>query len=808
MGYRTAFCTLIVCAAWMASARAHDDHAASGKTIHAVRAVGEIRIDGRLDDPSWAYASPAGDFVQREPEQGVAPTESTHVQIVYDDEAIYFGVTLFDSEPHRIAKRLARRDRAWDGDWFFVSLDPYHDHRSGYFFVVNAAGIEGDGLLFNDNNNDSDWDGVWDSAVRITDTGWVVEMKIPYHTIRFTRQDTYVWGVNFVRAIHRKNEEDQWSLVRRDENGWVSRFGHIEGIEHIRPPMRLQTVPYALSEGQFAPVGPRTPEGNALNQRIGGDVKYGLTSNMTLDMTVNPDFGQVEADEAVLNLSTFETFFPEKRPFFLEGAQIFDTEIGLFYSRRIGRSPTGSFDNRDGDAVLVENPTATNILGAAKITGRTQAGTTIGVLSAVTAKEYATLQDTVEDVRYRDLVEPRAMYNVVRLKRDILNNSFVGLIATNATYDGRMPASTGGVDWRLNFLNNMYNFRGQVALSRAGQGARKTGMGTEISFSKQGGDHIGGNLFYSSFSPDFDINDLGFLRQSNIHRLNGWFTIRGNHDWKFTRRRFLNFNSWNAWNYDGDKLEQGGNVNVNIGLKNWWWTGAGYGRNAPTFDDRETRGNGLIERPGTYFAWWWLQSDFRRRVAAGLNLNWGEERDGRFWNIGVFSRFQVKNNIELRIGPQYRRSRDVSRWVANVDDPANPDNQIPVFGELDTDNFSVVTRANITFTKDLSFSFYNQVFFAAGDYTGFKRLTSPTTFGPLTSGVYTGNPDFNSRSMNINAVLRWEYRPGSALFLVWSQARQGQGIPGDAAFGRNLRGIFDAPSENFLLMKLSYWWNV
>jgi len=333
-----------------------EKHANSDKVMHAVRAQDEIRIDGILDDAAWAYASRNGGFIQRYPNQDEAPTDSTVVQIVCDDEAVYFGITLFDSQPDKIERRLDRRDRPWDGDRVSVNIDSYHDHRTGYFFVVNAAGVEGDGLLFDDGNEDTDWDGVWDSNVKITNYGWVLEMKIPYHTIRFTRQDSYVWGVNFIRDTYRTKERDFWATVRRGESGWVSRFGHLEGIENITPPMRLQMVPYTVSRGQLAPIAPQTPKGNDLNQSLGGNIKYGLTSNMTLDLTANPDFGRVEADGAQLNLSTFEQFFTEKRPFFLEGAQIFDTPLDLFYSRRIGRTPSRSADLRGG--TLLERPPA------------------------------------------------------------------------------------------------------------------------------------------------------------------------------------------------------------------------------------------------------------------------------------------------------------------------------------------------------------------------------------------------------------------------------------------------------------------
>ena len=782
-----------------------DQHANSDRVLHAVRAQQSIQIDGMLNDAAWGGASPNGGFVQRDPNQDQAPTESTTVQVLYDDEAIYFGITLYDSQPSRIEKRLNRRDRPWDGDRISVNLDPYHDHRTGYFFVVNAAGVEGDGLLFDDGDEDTDWDGVWDSAVKVTDRGWVAEIKIPYHTIRFTRQEKYTWGVNFIRDIYRNKERDFWAIVRRGQNGWVSLFGHLEGIENISPPMRFQAVPYTVSRGQIAPVSPSTPKGNSLGQRFGGDVKYGISSNMTLDMTFNPDFGQVEADENVLNLSRFETFFPEKRPFFLEGAQIFDTPLGLFYSRRVGRAPSRSANLRGG--VLLDKSSATDIIGAAKLTGRTQRGTTIGLISAVTAQEFAVVADSAT-VRHKDLIEPRGAYNVFRIKQDILKGSAIGLIVTHAARSGEPPATSGGADWDFNFLNKMYSASGQVAWSRSGIGQRRTGMGTRIRLAKSGGNHLGFSTRYEGVSPGFQINSLGFSRRASIHQFNVSASIRGNNPWRFTRRRNLNFNMDGSWNFEGAKLRQQINAQTFLQFTNYWFMGGNVYHSFSVLDDFETNGAGLVRIPGSTGVAGWIESDFRRRVSGELNVELAQRRDGKEYSVGVFSRIQVAPNILIQFGPQYSWSRGVSRWAATVVDSAHPATPIPVFGALATDNFNLVTRASFTFTKDMSLSLYNQLFFAAGDYTGFKALTSPSSFGSLASGLYTGNPDFNRRSMNLNAVFRWEYRPGSTFFLVWTQARSGNGIPGDADFGRNLKGVFSPAGQNVVLMKINYWWNI
>ena len=354
------------------------------KTMTAVRVNSPPpKIDGVLDDEVWQYTPAFTGFTQKEPNEGEPATESTTVQVAYDDEALYIGIIAYDREPDKIVAQLTRRDQQVEGDVISVSLDPYHDHQTGNYFKINPIGWLGDGNLYNDTEWDNTWDGVWEARATIYDNGWAVEYKIPYHVLRFSPKEEYTWGINVDRFISRKKEHVYWVMVPKKESGWVSRFGHLEGIKDIHPPTHLGCLPFTMAKSTFEPESSTNPDGRELFSSAGLDLRYGLTSNLSLNATLNPDFGQVEADPAVLNLSVFETLFQERRPFFVEGAKIFQTPIQLFYSRRIGKRPE-HFSIPSGNRTI-DRPEATTILGAAKLTGKTASKNTFGIMEAVTA---------------------------------------------------------------------------------------------------------------------------------------------------------------------------------------------------------------------------------------------------------------------------------------------------------------------------------------------------------------------------------------------------------------------------------------
>ncbi len=429
--------------------------------VHAVRTPTPIRVDGRLDDVGWQQAQRLTGFIQRLPDEGKPALGQTELQIAYDDDAIYVGARLLDHEPSRIVRRLTRRDVAADADRFSIFFDPHHDHLTGVEFRVSAAGVQRDAVIYNDVYQDDTWDAVWDSAVGMDDRGWTVEMRIPFSQLRFPQADVLVWGVNAQRIVHRTGEESWLSITPSNESGLASRMPHLDGLSGIPPARHLELLPYVTARTEYVdpPVsGNPFNDGSRAFAGAGLDLKYGVASNLTLDATVNPDFGQVEVDPAVVNLSASETFFEEKRPFFTEGSQIlsrfgksgaseywsyFFFEPQLFYSRRIGRSPQAP-----APGPYVDTPTTTTILGAAKLTGKTRRGWTLGVMEAVTGREYSRVSDgfvSRDDVQ----AEPLTNYFVGRAQHSLGSRASLGLLTTMVHREaghagtGRSPRGTG-----------------------------------------------------------------------------------------------------------------------------------------------------------------------------------------------------------------------------------------------------------------------------------------------------------------------------------------------------------------------------
>ncbi|MFQ6041683.1 MAG: DUF5916 domain-containing protein, partial [Candidatus Poribacteria bacterium] len=783
--------------------------------IQAVRVNHPPKIDGVLDDAVWQEAPIATGFTQRDPNEGEPATEKTTFQVAYDDEALYVGVVCYDNEPGRIVSRLARRDHFIDRevDRITVLLDPYHDHQTGYYFMVYASGTMVDAAIYDDSRFDGTWDGVWQARVAINKQGWSVEYKIPYHVLRFSPKEEYTWGMNVDRVISRKNENCYWVLRPKNKSGVASRFGHLEGIKGIRPSKHLEFLPFTLAKTTFEPESMINPDGRELFSSAGLDLRYGVSSNLSLNATFNPDFGQVEADPAVLNLSVFETFFEERRPFFVEGAQIFRTPIGLFYSRRIGRRP-GLLKIPAGSREI-ERPAATTILGAAKLTGKTKSKTSIGILNAVTAAEYATIE--TESGRREHRIEPMTNYFVSRLQQDILDgNSTVGALATAVNSDVA-PAYTGGLDWDLRWRNNSYRFLGQVAGSRAGRSEnRQSGYAMQMRMAKQSG-WVQGDFGFAAFSPEFNANDLGFIRRVNRLSPSLRIQLRKIKPWGPFHQIYLNTLGSFAWNYRHKwteklhrwvNLEKALSFDFSAQLKNFWWLKSGLAHHFERMDDLDTRGGPLIVKPKSTYIWVFLKGDDRLAIIPNLFFELTGRSDGGVGgNLAPSVRVKPASNVEFNIGPSYSWNLNKAQWVTNVDDDGDGMPEHYVYGELESHIFDLTTRVNVTFTPNLSLQFYMQPFVAVGDYQNIKELARPSSYKFTPYTALNFNPDFSRRSLRSNLVLRWEYRPGSALFLVWSQNRSKSLDTANPRFEPldNLRNSFTDEGQNIFLVKLNYW---
>lgn len=811
----------------------------------AVAASAPIVLDGRIDDAAWREAVVITGFRQREPREGADASLPTEVRVAYDERALYVAVHALDPEPSAIVGLMTRRDAASPSDWIRVLVDSYHDRRTAFEFAVNPAGVRQDRYWFNDTNFDEAWDAVWDVAVGRPDTGWIAEFRIPFSQLRFRGGETRI-GFAVVRHIARLNEIDTWPLLPRSASGYVSSFGEIAGVAAGRAANRLELVPYVVSQVETEPDAGDDPLRHSPDPgaAAGLDFKYALTPGLTLTGTINPDFGQVEADPAVVNLSAFETFFQERRPFFLEGSGIFrfdldcedDSCTGLFYSRRIGRPPRGDLDLPEG--AHERRPGQTTILAASKITGRL-GGFAFGALNAITAEERATVVEP--GGRRRSVaVEPASAYTVVRARREYANQSSFGVMLTSAnravpagldTVPGQAYAGGFDADWRLSprFRLDGYLAASRVQGSAAAIDALQTstrhlfqrpdadhltldpratmmdGHAGRVAFSKIGGERLRFSSNLKWKSPGFDVNETGFLRRADERMVTNWLQWRRERPGRILRSVRLNLNQWAAWNFGGDLLSNGGNINWHLTFTSNWRYGTGVTLNGRTFDDRLSRGG-----PGGYrdvrpALWAYVESDDRRLVSFehfvfGMRDGTGLER----WEMEPRATVRPTSALSVAAALLLARNIDPAQWV---DSPSRDGVTPHVFGHLDQKTTAVTLRVNYTANPRLSLQIYARPFVSSGRYSSYRELVNGRAgrfeerFLPY---AYGSDASFRYRSFRTTNVLRWEYRPGSALFVVWQQAREADG---PLAFDRDVASAFSAPARNVFLVKLAHWIN-
>lgn len=783
------------------------------KKAVAVRTPVGPKIDGFLGEPEWKLAQPIADFTQRDPDEGVPASEKTEIRILYDNEALYFGCMMYDSEPSKIVARLARRDDEIESDIISIRIDSYHDHQTAFEFTILASGVKVDILQYNDaQNEDESWDPVWDVQTSVTNEGWIAEVKIPFNILRFTEQEEQEWGIQFLRRISRKQERDYWVLIRKSESGFVSKFGHLIGLNGVPAPTNLELIPYGVSRNRFLQSSPAYPNGRDLTGNAGFDLKY-RPGWLTIDATINPDFGQVEADPAVLNLTTFETFYPEKRPFFIEGMQIFRFATfgdpgagpGMFYTRRLGRALSVS---PPATGYVLKEPRFATILGATKISGKTSNGLAVGWMESVTQEERATVVDALGS-KSDILVEPQASYSVLRLRQDVLENSNVGMIATSVIRRGIWPAVTGGIDWTLRFLESTYRIDGFLAGTRTTNSTQERidGSAGRISFNKDGGEHWRGFLSGDFTSKTYNINDIGFFRRPNDRGFVGQLLYRDDlvTEWK---------RLWNAsvtyhyrTNFDGAELFNALGVASDITLTNYWEFGVQAEVDYGLYDDRETRGTGLYRKRQKQSAYVAVESDPRQAVVGEASVRYGGYKGGgRFVILGVSVELRPATNLTLQFSLTHERRDKEQAWVANSTTSLLSNGEgYTVFADRTTRNWDITSRGSFIFARDLTLQYYFQIFFAKGTFENYAVMTSPSSFIPYPA---YSHPDFNKLSFHSNVVLRWEFLPGSTAYLVWSQARDG--AVGDFAtpFSEEFRHTFSLPMENVLLLKISYWWSL
>jgi hypothetical protein len=779
-------------------------------TVRAARLEGSLTLDGILDEEIWLRAEPATVFTQLDPFEGEAATEETKVFLLYDDHALYIGAILHDRNP--VSTRLGRRDGfLMDTDWLTVSLDSYNDHRTGFKFEVNPSGVRGDEALSGgqDRHGDSSWDPVWEAATHVNQNGWTAELRIPFSQLRFANAAEQLWGIQISRDIARNREKQLFSFTPKDEAGGIARYGHLEGIRDLPPPRGLELLPYVQSRAEFVTIERDEDvdfdnpyrDGSDFFYGTGFDLKYRLSSNLTVGATINPDFGQVEVDPAVVNLTAFETRFEEKRPFFVEGADIFEFGQGggggggggmgrmmgggggggggptqLLYSRRIGDSPRG--DTPD-EAVYEDVPDATTILGAAKITGQTENGWSIGLLEAVTDRETATYVDEIGQPGKAE-VAPRSNFLVGRLRKDFRDGqSAFGAIATAVNRDLgdeglaselRSSAYSGGFDFFHEWGNRAWSLQGQLAGSRiAGtpevitdaqessaryyqrpdahhieldeNATSLSGYTGNIELRRQAGLHWRGNAEFSFTSPGFEVNDLGYQRNADRQQVNGQIQYQENRPGDLFRRWELSASPRINWNFDGDRLDTQVSLRANLTFLNYWSSRFSYERNFESLDDRLTRGGPLATKPGSHQVSLNQSTDFSKPISGMANVSYewdqaGGSRTSYFANVGI----KTSSSWELSLGPRLSIDKSPAQYVTYSTDPeaAETFGRRYVFADLEQTTLSMDTRLNVTITPNLTFEIYAQPFIATGDYETLKELARPGTFAFNRYGIDVG----------------------------------------------------------------------
>lgn len=780
----------------------------STKRATAVRTDEPPTIDGILNEDAWRKAPVIDDFVQRDPDEGEPPTERTTVRILYDDDAVYFGCFMYDSEADHIVARLTRRDNEIESDVISIFIDSFNDNQTCFEFTILASGTKVDILQYNDGvDEDDSWDPVWDVHTRLFRNGWCAEVRIPYSALRFS--DGRQWGMNLRRIISRKKEETYWVMVPRSQNGFVSRFGTLAMGDDVVHPSRLEVLPYLVGRYHAEPSSALHPDGKFFGKGTGLDAKYGVSNSLTLDLTVNPDFGQVEVDPAVVNLTTFETFYPEKRPFFIEGNQILNFTTfggtagpGLFYSRRIGRAPPEPEIPAGG--YLLDQPTSTTILGAGKLTGKTAGGLSIGVLTAVTDREIAVVVDST-NTRSDVVVEPLANYSVVRLKQDILHNSNVGMALTSVARRGDGPALTGGFDWKIRFGENQYLADGFLSGSSVPDAGRLYGSAGKFNMAKEGGEHWIWGMSWDYTSKGYQINDIGYFRRANDFGTIGKLTYKEDKSWSIVRRIRGGINNHFRWNFDKATLIREVGAGVVVTFTDYSELFAGVTTNlGRIYDDRESRTAALYEKPG-YVTWAAnLVTNPREPVIGVFDFHLLQDsRGGRLLDFNPDLIMRPAPNVDLTVGFRYARFSDYESFVDTVRDAGNA--LVSIFGDRDQEQLDMAVRGTFTFTRDLTLQVFSQVLLAKWHYKNFRSLATASIMEPAT---YAVNQDINYRPFNLNLVLRWEYLPGSTMYLVWTQGRAGYDQDYALSFGDSFREAFRAPGANVFLLKVSYWWSM
>lgn len=824
-------------------------------------------IDGRLDDPAWEQGDWSGDFQQRIPAEGLAPSEQTAIKILYDDNQLYVAIRAYDSQIDQLQAIRGQRDE-FTGDIVGFAIDSYFDRRTCFEFNVTAGGSKID-LFISNENFDRQWNAVWDVRTGREADAWTAEFAIPFSQLRYARRDQQVWGLHVWRNLRRESEESNWQLIPRDTAGFAHAFGELHGIENLRPARQIEVVPYLVASYNTHPAEPGNPfrTGETHDFDAGLDAKIGVTNDFTLDLTVNPDFGQVEADPSQVNLSSFETFFPEQRPFFLEGRRLFDlSQRGdrLFYSRRIGGPPSTEPDTDDP----VRQPAFTRILGAAKLTGKSRHGTALGLLYAATAEEEAVI--ATGDARRREIVEPASHYAVARLQQDLAGGDTVlGGMVTGvwrpelvASVDQLMnTAVTGGLDWEHRWGDRNYYFNGNLLASHVeGSPAAITdlqlnathqyqrpdatylstdptatsmdGWGGELELGRDAGSRWQYEAELTWKSPGLELNDIGFIRRADEIRpqLGLDYVVREPSAW--FRHYALRLRSATDYEWDGTRRDRWVALFTDGRTAgNWHWNTMVFQR-GQTRAARHLRGGPSIYLPPRTSFDFGFATDGSRNLQFTWDSDLDIESDSPSYNWAVSPglRARFRDYLNVRTEVSYQNRLEDLQWVDDTE--GSPEPMRYILGRMQQHTLATSLRLDLNLSPRVSIAYFGSLFASSGTFADFKQVTDPLasryedrfarlagnlSYDPTADrfaasdaqGAYTfDNPDFDVREFQSNLVLRWEYRPGSNVFVVWTQNRTDDQVYRAFDDLAEYDRLLSEPAENTLLVKFSYWFSI
>ena len=834
------------------------------------------QIDGILDDPAWgAVAWAGGDFRQLEPDKGKPASVQTKFKILYDAKNIYVVIKALDPEPNKIARRMSRRD-SFEGDMVEINFDSYFDKRTAFSFTASASGVKGEEYISNNGDDwDPGWDPIWFLKTSIDAEGWIAEFRIPLSQLRFANVEELTWGMQVTRIFFRKQERSLWQYIPPDAGGWVHLFGELKGIKGVKPQKQLEIQPYAVLKTETFQREEGNPykTGSSSDANFGLDAKIGITSDITLDLTINPDFGQVEADPSQVNLTAFELFFEERRPFFIEGNNILNfptspfNSDNLFYSRRIGRPPQGEVNTdrvaEDGVDEYVSPNDRTTILGAAKLTGKNKKGFSWGILASVGAKEYAEI-DSLGYKRKQE-IEPLTSYFVSRAQQDInKGNTVIGAMftATHRKIDGENlnwlhdEAYSGGFDFLHHWKKRTYYISGKGIFSHvkgSTEAISNTQLSSERYFQRPDNEHTefdasrtsltgtGGQLIVGKKSgniisdlgvvwqsPELELNDVGFLAQTDNITQWFWLQYRVLQPKGITRWQRYNINQWNEYDFGLRNLNSGYNVNAHVQFKNYWRLGGGVSYNTHNISNADLRGGPSLRYPGNMYYWAYMMTDSRKKLHAEINPEAGVGSYNYFFNFDLNTEITYRpiNALNITISPSFSRNRNQMQYVATSD--LGGENHY-VVAEIDQTIARISFRLTYMVTPNLSIQYWGQPFGSSGKYKNYKIISDsrageyaarfnqvPTDWLALNDGYFHvdkendgiteygfDRPDFNIGQFRSNMVIRWEYIPGSTVFLVWTQERNGEFYDTDPIHG-DYSLDFKDKGHNIFLIKFTY----